>query len=194
MNETAVEEVIETKVGMGSLPTKVCPQCGQRLFADMDVCYGCLYDFRRSSAQRRLLPDALDDVPLDEPGEPQIEEEPSRGGVPSHTGRTTATMLDPGVRGLLVQTSDVDVVVTLPERGIVVGRQPTSDVVLHSKAVSKRHLRIIPTAEGALATDLGATNAVLLHGRELHDEASLRIGDTLDVCGALLTLVEGDGS
>lgn len=25
--------------------TKVCPRCGATLFSDMDVCYGCLYDF-----------------------------------------------------------------------------------------------------------------------------------------------------
>lgn len=24
---------------------KTCPRCGAKLFADMDVCYGCLYDF-----------------------------------------------------------------------------------------------------------------------------------------------------
>lgn len=27
--------------------TKTCPRCGEELFADMDVCYGCLYDFWR---------------------------------------------------------------------------------------------------------------------------------------------------
>ena len=32
--------------------TKVCPRCGARLFADMDVCYGCLYDFSRHEMGR----------------------------------------------------------------------------------------------------------------------------------------------
>ena len=27
---------------------KICPRCGARLFADMDVCYGCLFDFRNA--------------------------------------------------------------------------------------------------------------------------------------------------
>lgn len=31
--------------------TKVCPQCGELLFADMDVCYGCLYEFPRRGQQ-----------------------------------------------------------------------------------------------------------------------------------------------
>ena len=38
-----------SEAGRGAGLTKVCPCCGQRLFADMDVCYGCLYDFRRRS-------------------------------------------------------------------------------------------------------------------------------------------------
>lgn len=28
-------------------PRKTCPRCGQELLQDMDVCYGCLYDFTR---------------------------------------------------------------------------------------------------------------------------------------------------
>ena len=27
---------------------KRCPRCGEVLFDDMDVCYGCLYDFGRN--------------------------------------------------------------------------------------------------------------------------------------------------
>lgn len=29
---------------------KTCPRCGARLFADMDVCYGCLYDFSKGAS------------------------------------------------------------------------------------------------------------------------------------------------
>lgn len=32
--------------------TKTCPRCGELLFADMDVCFGCLYDFARDSEGR----------------------------------------------------------------------------------------------------------------------------------------------
>ena len=31
---------------------KTCPRCGEVLFADMDVCYGCLYDFSRDERAR----------------------------------------------------------------------------------------------------------------------------------------------
>ena len=36
---------------------KTCPRCGEMLFADMDVCYGCLYDFSKDTVGNRL-PDA----------------------------------------------------------------------------------------------------------------------------------------
>lgn len=32
---------------------KTCPRCGAQLFADMDVCYGCLYDFSKHAPQGR---------------------------------------------------------------------------------------------------------------------------------------------
>ena len=25
--------------------TKVCPRCGERLYTDMGICFGCLYDY-----------------------------------------------------------------------------------------------------------------------------------------------------
>lgn len=31
---------------------KTCPRCGEVLFSDMDVCYGCLYDFSRDEQAR----------------------------------------------------------------------------------------------------------------------------------------------
>lgn len=36
--------------GGGGGGTKVCPRCGASLFSDMDVCYGCLYDFTKDHA------------------------------------------------------------------------------------------------------------------------------------------------
>lgn len=39
--------------------TKVCPRCGMELFADMDVCYGCLYDFTRERASPGMDEGAL---------------------------------------------------------------------------------------------------------------------------------------
>ncbi len=34
--------------------TKLCPRCGAELYADMSICYGCLYDFTRGGGPARL--------------------------------------------------------------------------------------------------------------------------------------------
>lgn len=52
--------------------TKTCPRCGQVLFADMDVCYGCLYDFSRDhrgaaddrTVQEQALRERLKAIPV----------------------------------------------------------------------------------------------------------------------------------
>lgn len=86
--------------------TKTCPRCGQVLFEDMDVCFGCLYDFSRDRKSERdgargyapnaegrakkvLVPklDPLDDIELDEidEDEPSIEKEAQVAArVPRH--------------------------------------------------------------------------------------------------------------
>lgn len=33
-------------------PYKTCPRCGAKLFDDMNVCYGCLYDFEKTDSTR----------------------------------------------------------------------------------------------------------------------------------------------
>ena len=62
---------------------KVCPRCGEELFADMHVCYGCLYEFppgrdvpapaspavpkteeTASAAEEPLLPELVEDEPF----------------------------------------------------------------------------------------------------------------------------------
>jgi pSer/pThr/pTyr-binding forkhead associated (FHA) protein len=40
-------DVVEGKAADERRRTKRCPRCGQLLFADMQTCYGCLYDFSR---------------------------------------------------------------------------------------------------------------------------------------------------
>lgn len=72
----------ERTAGEGAGLTKVCPCCGQRLFSDMDVCYGCLYDFRRrpgggAGGGGGALGTAARDVPRpEEPDPPRAPEAP----------------------------------------------------------------------------------------------------------------------
>lgn len=169
--------------------TKRCPRCGMELFSDMDVCYGCLFDFSRAGSSGPDLPPQDD---LDEPrgwdeGMPPFElEENGRtlelSGMP--LGARTS-----GIPSVWVRGSELEVVVPIPEDGLNVGRLPSNDVVLHSAAASRRHLRVSLVSGGAVAEDQGSTNPAMLRGRAVDDLARMQVGDTLDVCGTLLTLV-----
>ena len=58
----------------GAFPfdSKRCPRCGETLYDDMDICYGCLYDFgrdRREEPAAAGVPEEFElvEAPLDEP-------------------------------------------------------------------------------------------------------------------------------
>ncbi len=73
----------------------------------------------------------------------------------------------------------------LPEAGLVIGRDPTCDLVLHDDDLSRRHCRVMPAPRGAFVRDLGSTNGTALDGRlvatedaELPAHALLRVGSS----------------
>lgn len=176
-----------------ALATKVCPQCGQVLFADMDVCYGCLHDFSREvdvgslglpvTLLEHLEPKhcCLEDV---ETGQPLSGERKE-----AHAGGAVA----PDVLALHVRSDDVELTVPLPSNGVMVGRLSRNDVVLHARSVSRHHVLIIPCDGKAQVIDQGATNPALLDGVEVTSSAVMGIGDVLDVCGVLFSLVKVGG-
>lgn len=47
-------------MGMG-YAKKICPRCGEMLYEDMQVCYGCLYDFSRKDNGPSEIAAALDE-------------------------------------------------------------------------------------------------------------------------------------
>ena len=49
-----MELTVPTTNGAEAQGLKVCPHCGELLFADMDVCYGCLYDFRSGTREEAV--------------------------------------------------------------------------------------------------------------------------------------------
>lgn len=157
--------------------TKVCPRCGAELYADMNVCYGCLYDFSRGGSRAEL------------PGFP-----------PEVSEREDEITLDLGRRavvlgretGMLVRTASVDLWVSVPAQGVTVGRAPGNDVVLHSHAVSRRHLKLVPRPEGMEVSDLGATNPARHRGRDVRGSVVVPYGDAIDVCGCVLTMTAPD--
>jgi hypothetical protein len=171
------------------METKTCPCCGMELFSDMDVCYGCMYDFTREPAGEPA-PDPLA-MDLDEPDIPRPPDP-----VPGAVGEAGDTLvlgegcrLSPRGMSIGLRGNDLEVTIPLPDGGITVGSLPANDVVLHSRAVAGRQLRISPCLGGALVEDGGSENPATLRGRYVSSLAKMTPGDVLDVCGTKITLV-----
>ena len=153
--------------------TKLCPRCGAELYADMSICYGCLYDFTRGTPEGAG---------------------PGRGaGAPAGD---TAELLAAGPvecvgtaePGMFVMTPLASLWTPVAPGGSSLGRDPSNDVVLHSPAVSRRHLRLLPTPDGMEVADLGSTNPATYRGREVAGRVVVPYGDAIDVCGCRLVM------
>lgn len=136
--------------------TKTCPQCGALMFADMDMCYECLYGNCEEGEQ--VPEEAYEDV--------AAYDEAAEASWCLH-----------------MSTSVVDVTMGVPKSGLIIGRGSSSDVVLHAQAVSRSHVSIEDRGSFLVARDLGATNTARVNGVVIKEEATLRKGDVLDVCG-----------
>lgn len=218
------------------MTTKVCPRCGEVLFADMDVCYGCLYDFTKDDRGRqpmeidlsRYRADDLDGLPMgsapaavgdrdplavialdeiDDEGEPKVVEEEI--GVPPRHGRKSRAAADdtidfsslkaaspppsaakapPRQLCVCVQTKEALVRLRLLEGGLMVGRSESNDIVLHSRAVSREHIKLTPLDGKVLVEDRGATNPATVGDKPIDDSVVLGIGDVIEVCGTQLAI------
>ncbi|NEX18202.1 MAG: hypothetical protein C1943_16735 [Halochromatium sp.] len=68
----------------------------------------------------------------------------------------------------------------LPETGIfLIGRQPSCDLRLEDKQVSRSHARIVRDAEGISIEDLGSTNGTKVNYTKINNKAVLRRGDII---------------
>lgn len=141
--------------------TRRCPRCGAELYADMGVCYGCLYDFSRDAA---------------------------RGTTPERAAPTSLARRHAGEVGVAVQSSTLDVWLPVGEEGASVGRDAANDVVLHSIAVAGCHVRLVPTSDGMEVVDLGSSNHVTYRGRAVEGRVIVPYGDAVDVCGCMLVM------
>ncbi len=66
------------------------------------------------------------------------------------------------------------------DRPVVIGRDPSSDLVLQDGEVSGQHARITPSPDGtATVEDLESTNGTFLNQNELEGPAHLEAGDEL---------------
>jgi DNA-binding NtrC family response regulator len=111
-----------------------------------------------------------------------------------HTSATTATLqrgrsreAPPGLT--LVPISEDREPITL-DRALVLGRDPSCDVVLDDIAASREHARITPTTDGACVEDLASRNGVFVGGKAIANEVVkvggvVRIGNSVFRVAAL---------
>lgn len=146
--------------------TRYCPQCGAQMYADMDVCYECM--FRFSEHEMRVPDEAYADMET----------------MGESLGRNA------GERTLRMCTDVVDASILVPQGGMVIGRGLTCDVILHSPAVSRQHVRVEPTKTGLLLRDLGSRNRTLVGDKGVEDSAHIVPGESFSVCDTTFTLCD----
>ncbi|MDO9555990.1 MAG: FHA domain-containing protein [Coriobacteriia bacterium] len=97
--------------------------------------------------------------------------------------RTGGTRKQPKGLGLTVARGPKEILgVTLPLSGpIVVGRSPDADLVIADDFVSSLHLKITPSADGAIVEDLGSTNGTLVNGQPATRPLGVSVGDLIEI-------------
>lgn len=76
-------------------------------------------------------------------------------------------------------------------RGVnIVGRAPTSEVMVADPSLSRRHVQLTVDGRTVRARDLGSHNGTRLQGAPLVAEADLQVGDTLFCGDVVFVLVE----
>lgn len=75
---------------------------------------------------------------------------------------------------------------------ITIGRDPSSDIVLESDSVSRRHARIEPGDGGHRVVDNFSTNGTYLNEVLVQGDAALRSGDYVQVGEAIFKYLQGD--
>lgn len=70
----------------------------------------------------------------------------------------------------------------VPERGLVLGRDPSCDVVIPGGGVSRKHATIAPESDGYRLTDT-STNGVLVNGERIAAPTLLARGDVVSIGG-----------
>lgn len=80
----------------------------------------------------------------------------------------------------------------LQQQAMDIGRDPSSDIVLESDSVSRRHARIEPSAGGHRVVDNLSTNGTYLNNEPVQGEAPLRSGDYVQIGEAIFKYLAGD--
>lgn len=82
---------------------------------------------------------------------------------------------------LIAQTGPLEGQRWLISERIIIGRDPTCDIVISDRQVSRHHVRLTPTEAGILLEDLGSKNGTHLNGDILQDSKILQDVDNIQV-------------
>jgi DNA-binding winged helix-turn-helix (wHTH) protein len=75
----------------------------------------------------------------------------------------------------------------LPEGDHVIGRDPDVDIRLDASTVSRRHARLVISAESALLEDFGSKNGIFHRGTRVSAPVRLADGDDIRIGAVLVT-------
>jgi diguanylate cyclase (GGDEF)-like protein len=104
-----------------------------------------------------------------------------------------------GLDGKVLETKSCLVTIYGPDLGrqhplgneeTSIGRGPENDIVIDLDNVSRRHARVVKSADGFRIEDLESTNGTYVNDREIESEP-LRHGDLVKIGGAILKFLRG---
>ena len=87
-----------------------------------------------------------------------------------------------------VQSPSADFKINFAQE-LVIGRARSCDVCLHSRAVSRKHIRFFKEHNAYYVEDLHAINQARINGRYIDRKIELLSGDCVEVCGTRFTFV-----
>lgn len=74
---------------------------------------------------------------------------------------------------------------------VVIGRSPSSDIVISEPFVSATHARFTLQGPALVIEDLGSTNGTLVNGHPIGQAVALREGDEVQVGDAIMRVSKG---
>ena len=183
--------------------TKICPRCGAILFKDMDICYGCLYDFNAALNKTFLATNGYlgdnEQTPTSRESDYTYDaaarsmtnntQESALSGSADDTIDLSEACLC-GSAEIRIISAALEISCEVPIEGITVGRESDNDVILRDRTVSRHHLRILPDTSGVVALNQGATNPANINGVPILESVHVVPGGIIDICGTQLEVVK----
>jgi pSer/pThr/pTyr-binding forkhead associated (FHA) protein len=82
---------------------------------------------------------------------------------------------------LIAQTGPLEGQRWLISNRIIIGRDPSCNIIISDRQVSRQHVRISPTSSGILLEDLGSKNGTHLNGVSLQKSTILQDADNIQI-------------